>query len=94
MPKSFAPRGNQPNLFRQSTRLKMDFPWPLRVAVEVLGLTGRRVPTVPAVELVAGWARGMELNVAALSSGPSLYRVYAMWPECSAVQAGRLVLIR
>ena len=94
LPESFAVRGNHPNPFAQSTRLEMDLPWPVRVTVEVLDMTGRRVLAVPAVELPAGWARGLELRAAALSSGLYLYRVHAESPEGSAVQTGRFVLIR
>ncbi len=81
LPEDFTIQGNYPNPFRDATRLVMDLPWPARVAVEVLDVTGRRVLMMPALEMSAGWERGLELRGVALSSGLYLYRLIATSPE-------------
>ena len=95
LPEVFAIHGNYPNPFRDATRLMLDLPWPARVAVEVLDVTGRRVLTVPAVALSAGWERSMELRGEALSSGLYLYRLIATSSEGTvSTHVGRFVRIR
>ena len=94
LPQAFALHGNYPNPFQHSTRMIFDLPWPARVTVEVIDVVGRRVLTVPSVDLVAGWNHSIELTGAALSSGLYLYRVHASSPKGSVVQVGRFVRIR
>jgi subtilisin family serine protease/Leucine-rich repeat (LRR) protein len=95
LPEVFAIRGNYPNPFRDRTRLVLDLPWSARVAVEVLDVTGRRVLTVPAVELSAGWERSLELRGVALSSGLYLYRLIATSSqETISTHVGRFVQVR
>jgi subtilisin family serine protease/Leucine-rich repeat (LRR) protein len=95
LPEIFAIRGNYPNPFRDRTRLVLDLPWSARVAVEVLDVTGRRVLTVPAVELSAGWERSLELRGVALSSGLYLYRLIATASGGTvSTHVGRFVQIR
>ena len=95
LPEVFAIHGNYPNPFRDATRLVLDLPWPARVAVEVLDVTGRRVLTVPAVALSAGWERSLELRGEALSSGLYLYRLIATSSQGTvSTHVGRFVQIR
>ena len=95
LPEVFAIHGNYPNPFRDATRLVLDLPWPARVAVEVLDVTGRRVLTVPAMALSAGWERSLELRGEALSSGLYLYRLIATSSEGTvSTHVGRFVRIR
>ncbi len=94
VPESFAVHGNYPNPFRQSTRLVFDLPWPARVTVEVMDITGRRVVAVPSESLPAGWGRSIEVGGRALSSGPYLYRLVAMSPRGSSMHVGRFMRIR
>lgn len=94
LPQSFAVRGNYPNPFQQSTRLVFDLPWPARVTVEVLDLTGRRVLTVSTESLAAGWEHSIELSGATLSSGLYLYHLIVASPEGSLTHMGRFVRIR
>ncbi len=94
LPQALVLHGNYPNPFRHSTRLTMDLPWPARVTVEVMDVMGRRVLTVPSVDLAPGWQRGIDLSGASLSSGLYLYRVHASSPKGSVVQVGRFVRIR
>ena len=95
LPEVFTIQGNYPNPFRGATRLVLDLPWPAHVAVEVLDVTGRRVLTVPAVALSAGWERSVELRDVALSSGLYLYRLIATSSEGTvSTHVGRFVQIR
>ena len=95
LPESFTIQGNYPNPFRDATRLVLDLPWPARVAVEVLDVTGRRVLTVPAVALSAGWERSLELRDVALSSGLYLYRLIATSSEGTvSTHVGHFIQIR
>ena len=94
LPAAFAVRGSYPNPFREAVRLVLDLPWPARVSVEVTDLLGRRVRTVPPVDLAAGWERGIDLSGAGLSSGVYLYRVQVTSPMGTAVHGGRLVRVR
>ena len=95
LPEVFTIQGNYPNPFRDATRLVLDLPWPARVAVEVLDVTGRRVLSVPAVALSAGWERSLELRGEALSSGVYLYRLIATSSEGRvSTHTGRFVQIR
>ncbi len=94
LPHSFTAPGNYPNPFRESTRLVIDLPWPARVAVEVMDIAGRRVLTLPAETMPAGWGRSVELNAMALSSGPYLYRLVARSETGTASSSGRMLLLR
>ncbi len=94
VPESFAVYGNYPNPFRQSTRIVFDLPWPARVTVEVMDVTGRRVHTVPPVDLAAGWEHDIELRGGKLSSGLYLYHLMATSPEGNSMHVGRLVRLR
>ena len=94
LPGSFAVRGNYPNPFRQSTRLVFDLPWPARVRVEVMDLTGRRVHVVPPAAFAAGWEQGIEISGAALSSGLYLYRLSTASPEGGSVHMGFFIRLR
>ena len=94
LPEEFALHGNFPNPFRHSTQLTMDLPWPARVTVEVVDMIGRRVLTTPSTDLTAGWQRSVNLSMAALPSGPYLYRVHASLPGGRVVHAGRFVHVR
>ena len=94
LPQALTLHGNYPNPFRHSTRLVMDLPWHARVTVEVMDVVGRRVLTVPSVDLVAGWQRGIDLSGDALPSGLYLYRVRVSSPKGSVVHVGRFVRIR
>ena len=94
MPQSFVAHGNYPNPFRESTRLVFDLPWPARVAVEVVDLTGRRVLTVPAESLPAGWGRSVDVSGTALPSGLYLFRLVAASPEGNFTNVGRFTRFR
>ncbi len=95
LPESFAVHGNYPNPFRAWTRIVFDLPWPARVTVEVMDLTGRRVLAIAPVDLAAGWAHNIAISGLTLSSGLYLYRLMAVSPESHATyRMGRFVHIR
>ncbi len=94
LPESFAVHGNYPNPFRAWTRIVFDLPWPARVTVEVMDLTGRRALAIAPVDLASGWEHSIELNGAALSSGLYLYRLIAVSPGGSSTGVGRFVVVR
>ena len=94
LPETFAVRGNYPNPFQHATRIVIDLPWPTRVTVEVMDVTGRRVLTVPETDLSAGWEQSVELAGVGLPSGLYLYRVHASSPVGSVVRRGRFMHLR
>ena len=94
VPESFAVHGNYPNPFRQSTRLVFDLPWPARVTVEVMDITGRRILAVPPARLAAGWGHTIIVSGATLSPGLYLYRLVAATPEGSSIHMGRFMYMR
>ena len=94
MPESFAVHGNYPNPFRQSTRIVVDLPWPARVTVEVIDVTGRRVLAIPPEDLAAGWKQYIELRGGPLPSGFYLYRLVATSPEGHSTHVSPLMRIR
>ncbi len=93
-PESFAVHGNYPNPFRQSTRIVLDLPWPARVNVEIMDLTGRCVYAAPPLNLGAGRAHDIRLSGATLPSGIYLYRLVASSPEGQSTHVGRIVRVR
>ena len=94
VPVSFAVHGNYPNPFRQSTRIVFDLPWPARVTVELMDVTGRRVLAVSPKDLTAGWEHDIELHGEALPSGFYLYRLMAKSPEVLSTHVGGIVRLR
>ena len=95
LPEVFTIQGNYPNPFRDATRIVLDLPWPTRVAVEVMDVTGRRVLAMPAIELSAGWERSLEVRGMAMSSGLYLYRLIATSSEGTvSTHVGHFVQIR
>ena len=75
LPEAFVVHGNYPNPFQKSTQLQFDLPSSARVTVEVIDMLGRRVLTVPPVELTAGWGKQIEVDGQSLPSGHYLYRM-------------------
>ena len=94
LPESFTVHGNYPNPFLHSTRLVFDLPWPARVTVEIMDMTGRRVLTVPVTRLIAGWEQSIELSGTALPSGLYMYRLIATSLEGRSTHVGRFVRLR
>ena len=94
LPESFKVHGNYPNPFQASTRLLIDLPQPARVEIEVMDLTGRRILTVPAQILSAGWEHSLSLDGQGLPSGLYTYRIIAASVEEKFMHTGSFIRIR
>ena len=95
LPVEFVVHASYPNPFRGATSIQLDLPWPARVEIEVLDMTGRRVLVRPPTDLPAGSGqeivlRGMET----LPSGTYLYRLTANSAKESSTYVGHFVHIR
>ncbi len=94
LPESFVVHGNYPNPFQASTRLVIDLPQPARVQIEVMDLTGRRILTVPAQILSAGWEHSLLLNGQGLPSGLYMYRIIATSAEEKFMHTGSFMRMK
>jgi len=94
LPGNFALRANYPNPFRDLTNVVFDLPWSAEVQVEVFDVMGRRMMTMPAVDIAAGWEQEIQLNGSSLPSGIYLYRLTVTSPQTSSVHIGHLTRIR
>ena len=94
LPAEFAVHASYPNPFQYTTRIQFDLPWPARVGVEVLDVTGRHMFTQPSVGLSAGWGQEILLNGMALPSGAYLYRLKVESAKGAFVHSGHFVRIR
>ena len=94
LPESFMVHGNYPNPFQASTRLVIDLPHPARVAIEVMDLTGRRILTVPAQILSAGWEHSLLLDGQGLPSGLYMYRIIAASAEEKFIHTGSFMRMK
>ena len=94
LPEAFVVHGNYPNPFRKSTHLQFDLPSSARVTVEVIDMLGRRVLTVPPVELTAGWGKQIEVDGQSLPSGHYLYRLVMYSETVNSTQTGQFVHFR
>ncbi len=94
LPTEFAVRSSYPNPFRHSTRFRLDLPWPARVGVAVLDMTGRQVFTQVPIDLPAGSEQEVILHGMTLSSGVYLYHLTADSAEGRYVHGGHFVRIR
>ena len=94
LPEAFVVHGNYPNPFRKSTHLQFDLPSSARVTVEVIDMLGRRVLTVPSVDLTAGWGKQIELDGQSLPSGHYVYRMVMYSETGNSIQTGQFVHFR
>ncbi len=94
LPIRFAVHASYPNPFRDATSIRLDLPWPARVDVEVLDMTGRRVFVQPTANLPAGPGQDITLRGISLPSGAYLYRLTANSAEKRFVHTGHFVRVR
>ena len=96
IPLEFRGYSNYPNPFHNSTNLVFDLPWPARVQVEVMDVTGRRLVSIPSVYLTVGWGNEIELSDLNLPSGPYLFRIQAtsLDDRSSSVYVGHFMSVR
>ncbi len=91
LPLTFVLRSNFPNPFQEATNISFDLPWPAKVRVDVIDVSGRRVLTLPSRDMAAGWGRSMRLDGAGLASGHYVYRLHVQSLEGVVVGVGVLV---
>lgn len=94
LPESFVVHGNYPNPFQGATQLIFDLPWPARVTVEVMDLTGRRVLAPPTQMLSSGQRQSLLLNSQGLASGLYIYRLIAESSDNGSMNIGSFVHLR
>jgi len=93
-PEHFLIHGNYPNPFQSDTRLTFDLPWESNLHMEVVDIIGRRVLSLPAQRMSAGWAKTITIHGESLSPGVYLYRLIADNPEERSVQTGTFMKIQ
>ncbi len=94
VPEGFVVHGNYPNPFQRSTNLQFDLPASARVSVEVIDILGRKVLTVPPVDLSAGWGKQIEVDGQSLPSGHYLYRIVMHSETGNSTQTGQFIHFR
>lgn len=94
LPTRFVLKGNYPNPFNPVTTIPFDLPETADVRIEVIDVLGRRVLSLPAQTVQAGFGRALELDVSALASGVYFYRVLAQTKARVLVETGRMVMIK
>jgi hypothetical protein len=94
LPEEFALLGNYPNPFNPSTTIQVDLPADAQVSMEVYDVLGRRVMVLPVQAMRAGVKRSIQLDGSRLASGSYFYRVIAKMEQETAVDTGRMLLIK
>ena len=94
LPEHFVIHGNYPNPFLHNTHVTFDLPWESDLYMEVVDLIGRRVLSIPASRMSAGWAKTITINGESLPPGLYLYRLIADSPEERSVQTGNFMKIQ
>ncbi len=94
LPEDFVLHGNYPNPFNPSTRIQFDLPSPARITVDIIDLLGRHVMTTQPEEFQGGTDRFITLDASSLASGTYIYRIRAEMAGQTAMQSGRMLLIK
>ena len=94
LPEHFVVHGNYPNPFLEKTQLVFDLPWESLLQLEVVDVIGRRVLTLPAKTISAGWGKRITIHGESLSPGIYLYRLIADAPINHSLQTGRIIKLR
>ncbi len=94
LPEHFVVHGNYPNPFLENTQLVFDLPWESQLQLEVVDVIGRRVLTLPAKTISAGWGKRITIHGEPLSPGIYLYRLVADSPTNHSLQTGRIIKLR
>ena len=94
LPVQVSVKGNYPNVFRESTHLRLDLPQPARVGVEIFDVTGRRVYVQAPAKLSAGFDREIPLRELGLPSGAYLYRLTVDAAGNQSLHTGGFVRVR
>ena len=95
LPIEFVVHASYPNPFGDVTSIQLDLPWPARMEIEILDMTGRRVLVRPPTDLPAGSGQEIVLHgMTTLPSGTYLYRLTANSAKESPTYVGHFVHIR
>ncbi len=94
LPENFSLLGNYPNPFNPSTTISFDLPATAEVTVQVFDMLGRQVLVLPAQTIQGGAKRSVQLNGSTLASGSYFYRVIAKMDSKTAVENGRMLLVK
>lgn len=93
VPNAFTLVGNYPNPFNPTTQVVFDLPEPAEVSVEVYDVMGRKVLDVQPRTFTPG-RRQVTLDGSDMASGIYLYRVIANMTTQTAVEVGRMTLVK
>ena len=94
VPERFTLQGNYPNPFNPSTSIVFDMPEAGVVHLEVFDLLGRRVMSLAGQEMSAGASRQLSIDASQLASGTYIYHLRAETANNTAVQVGRMTLLK
>jgi hypothetical protein len=90
----FTLRGNYPNPFQTTTRVRFDIPQSAKVSIAVSDLAGKTMLSTEGTMVQAGRDRVFEIDGSGLSAGQYVYRLTAISPGWVSVKGGILTLIR
>jgi hypothetical protein len=90
----FALRGNFPNPFGAVTTLVLDIPESADVEVVLYDVLGRNALRLPLVSLSGGANRRVPIDGSNLAAGIYSYSVRARMQSTTAVETGRMILVR
>ena len=93
-PERFTLHGNYPNPFNPSTTISFDLPEESVVHVEIYDLMGRQVMTTPEQRMSSGSDARISIEASSLASGVYIYRVIAVMARRSAIETGRMTLVK
>ena len=94
LPTEFTLNGNYPNPFNPSTSISFDLPQSADVEIQVIDMIGRQVMTMTPATISAGANRTVQIDASRLASGTYFYRVIARMESRTAIETGRMMLVK
>ena len=94
LPTEFTLNGNYPNPFNPSTSISFDLPQSADVEIQVIDMIGRQVMTMSPATISAGANRTVQIDASRLASGTYFYRVIARMESRTAIETGRMMLVK
>jgi hypothetical protein len=94
LPTEFTLNGNYPNPFNPSTSISFDLPQSADVEIQVIDMIGRQVMTLSPATISAGANRTVQIDASRLASGTYFYRVIARMESRTAIETGRMMLVK
>ena len=93
-PERFTLHGNYPNPFNPSTTISFDLSEEAIVHIEIYDLMGRQVMSTPEQRMASGPDARISIEASSLASGVYIYRVIAVMAQRSAIETGRMTLVK